>query len=441
MKKIFALILSIAMVFSLTGCVGEYKPPTQSGNQSGVVTPPGEDPTNPSEPTQEPFRVSLVYRGLPYAPENTIQALWTDEEGAGVYTADFNRLGQAERNDLDGDYRVTLSALPQGFTYNPNIYRATNDNREVEITLYPLTPISGTGSDKYENIIHLSALGAYRATITAPGEMLFFQYEPNRSGDYSLRSLIDITANEINPILDIYLGHSQWKPDFPTETRDSGAESNTYTKNFYWKMQLGGEYIGGVFIFAVRAEGLNANAFPIDIDFILDRDGEFTGEGQTQYVAVMPQEEFQTPPLETGTYRSIASLDSTGNNLFKEEFVKFNPQDGYYHLYDQATETYGAWVYAQVTGDSFILRTESGRGFFDSHIKLTMAGKDYTQFITAYSNHSRSGRYPLTEELKIFMLDFCLAQRYFMDGNGWAESLGYNATETSQWLWNCGFYQ
>ena len=47
---------------------------------------------------------------------------------------------------------------------------------------------------------------------------------------------------------------------------------------------------------------------------------------------------------------------------------------------------------------------------------------------------------PVTEELKYFLQSFSISQRYFADGNGWAEKAGIHAYEESQWLFACGYY-
>ncbi len=53
------------------------------------------------------------------------------------------------------------------------------------------------------------------------------------------------------------------------------------------------------------------------------------------------------------------------------------------------------------------------------------------------------GLCPVTEELKDFLQKFAVSQRYFMDGNGWAELKSdppYHAGEDDQWLFACGYY-
>ena len=53
------------------------------------------------------------------------------------------------------------------------------------------------------------------------------------------------------------------------------------------------------------------------------------------------------------------------------------------------------------------------------------------------------GVFPVTKELQIFLQQFAISQRYFMDGNGWAEtylSPTIDCAEADQWLFGCVYY-
>ena len=45
------------------------------------------------------------------------------------------------------------------------------------------------------------------------------------------------------------------------------------------------------------------------------------------------------------------------------------------------------------------------------------------------------------DELAEFLQKFAITQRYFADGDGWAERSGIDAYEDSQWLFACGYYE
>ncbi len=53
------------------------------------------------------------------------------------------------------------------------------------------------------------------------------------------------------------------------------------------------------------------------------------------------------------------------------------------------------------------------------------------------------GVFPITKELQIFLQQFAISQRYFMDGNGWAETYlqpTIDCAEADQWLFGCVYY-
>jgi hypothetical protein len=445
MKKLIAILFTCLMAFSLAGC-SEYKDATSTGSGTTATVPGQNQPTGDTNTAEESFTVSLILNGEPYVPTVAMSAIWRD--GVSVIKADFDSSGVAKANGLDGDYSVTLSTLPDGYTYNPNIYTATNDSKSVTITLFPLTAYTGTGADRYTNIITINSTGFYRATLTSPEQTIFFQYEPKISGSYVLSSLLDVSANEINPILDIYKGNRQYKPEKPTETIDDGGESSSYTKNFTWQINLTSDMIGNVYAFGLRTESIKKDAFPIDIDFMLERDGEFEGDESIVYTEVTPQEVFKkTPEYRGKTYVSVASQNpvttSSGTYyLLDPDKFKLNEEDGYYHVYDSQTDTYGAILYAKINKDCEIFNTDSGKGFKDELVNLRINGKNYAAFIDAYSEYTNSdGAYAVTKELKVFLQEFAISQRLFSDGNGFAESqYNYQASEKNQWLFGCGYY-
>lgn len=53
------------------------------------------------------------------------------------------------------------------------------------------------------------------------------------------------------------------------------------------------------------------------------------------------------------------------------------------------------------------------------------------------------GVFPVTQEMQLFLQQFAISQRYFMDGNGWAEtylSPTIDCAEADQWLFGCVYY-
>lgn len=444
MKKLSVFILSLLIISMLSGCA-EYSEP-----EGGGTTVPGQNVTTPDDDDdgEERFTVSLKYLGVDYVPDEKITVLWTDLNNSSVYMAEMVD-GVASISGLDGEYRVTLGNMPEGFTYDPNIYTADNDNREVTISLLKLLTATGKGTNFTTDYIYLRQTGTYRATLNSPKDELYFKYQPSAAGVYSVTSLVDVTANSVNPILDVYIvNNGGYSSDTPAYTQDDGGECGTYTKNFKWEIQLDDDMVSNAYGFVIRTESLNASAFPINIDFVVERDGEYTGETKISYRSLTPVENFvQTPEYDKNTYKFVYAADMNGTVLDSRLYA-LCPDDGFYHQYDEETGTFGKVLYAKVSSDNAIIATGTGTGFLDGLIVNKFYSSyyeeyiDYTYFINAYGGYTNSdGVYAVTEELREYLQSYAVGQRLFNDGNGLAESGGgYNSDEEDQWLFACGCY-
>jgi len=138
------------------------------------------------DPTDD-FTVTLTANGEPYTPRMEMFAYWSD--GFSVHTAKFDEGGVARIDGLDGDYRVTLSAIPNEYTYDPNSNIATNDDRNIVIALYTLNILTGGGTGIYD-CYNFSKTGVYSAVVDSPEDAIYFQYAPDRSGTYTIESWI-----------------------------------------------------------------------------------------------------------------------------------------------------------------------------------------------------------------------------------------------------------
>ncbi|MDE6373852.1 MAG: hypothetical protein K2L72_05065 [Clostridia bacterium] len=463
-KTVLSALAALVLAACFAGCA-EYKPPAVivPDDPGGNVTPP---PETPIEPADGEFKVRLLWQGREFTKDNypritELQAQWTDKETGEVYRSRFNQSGVASNDSLDGDYSVTLVSLPTGFTYEPNSYSATNDFKEVSISLYQLTPIR-LNSMPYEPApvnggyyYSIDTIGAFRVELKSETDKIFFMYKPSQQGVYSFTTMVDVTADEINPILDVHKGNSQYINASPDATQDGGGAENLYTKNVKWQYEIAANEVGGVFIFRLYSTSRNKNAYPLTVDFILDRDGDFTNQYATSE-EVLVTEDFDSVPPEVispgGTFVFCADQDRVSNDEPKTPLdakkVRLNEEDGYYYYYDNTTGVWGSRLYAKINA-----RTElSDESFMGPHMLPTLTyvynktdttPRSYVNFVTTYAEHCNAdGCYPVNEEIRLFLQRYALAQRYFYDGFGWAEtSVGYNSDEDSMWMYACGYYE
>ena len=409
LKKIIATSLVLVLLFSMIACQGTYHYP--------VGTTPGTDdddggyvpPQMNDDPTDD-FTVTLTADGEPYSPRMNMYVYWSD--GFSVHTAKVDENGVARIDGLDGDYRVTLSDVPNEYTYDPNGNIATNDDRNIVLALYTLNRLSGGGTGIYD-CYHFAKTGVYCAVIDSPDDAIYFQYAPDRSGTYTIESWVDVTADNINPYVDIYGGHSQYK--FFIGTTDDGGAMGSYTINFIHTVQIADENIssGGqaVYTFAVKAESKN-NKYPITITFAVKRDGGFELNRPDKVTGTAVPEfdfsDFNVADHEYGdeytiTYPEYRLNNSSNVYVFDGRrfklWEKSDGGDGFYHVYDTEkyadTDGYGPILYANITtACRFIDQAFSKIEYRNGEIinsALVINGINYKHFIEGYTFLSTYG--------------------------------------------------
>lgn len=443
MKRILLLTFILLLIFTFAGC-GTYKPPIITDNpyeDEGQNKPSGNDtPKDPGEEEELIFTVTLYSEGRRFSPNVIFYAQWTSEDKTEIINAPFNALGVAETKGLDGEYRVTLSGLPDDYTYDPNGIYVDNDHRDVNVELLPIITTVNSGRDYYHDCIEVNKLGTYRHEFTSKDEKAWFRYAPTAQGKYVIESWVDVTENELNPIMVHYAGTSQYvNLDYPVGTYDGGGTSSTFSKNFRFELELSGNMVGNVWAFQLYVDC--KGEYPVNVDFTIKLIGDYGGTDD-KYETVLPNGPFWdgTEPDGEWTYNYM----DTGRVLDSSRF-KLN-EDGFYYLYDE--EKYadnGGWgpmLFAKLNKDCEVLVTESGNGFNDGYIRLRFGGMDYYTFMDTYFEHCNSdGAHPVTQELREFLQHYATSQSLFADGEGMAEVFGkLLSAEEDMWLFACGYY-
>lgn len=484
LKRILVAVIIIILAVTMVAC--NYKPAVGDGTGDDGISDEGGNSSGGNSTSGgeiasgDAFTVKLkANETVPVAYIITLKAIWTDiaSVNGAFYSASFNQEGVATVTGLDGDYRVTLSATPEGYTYNPNIYFASNDSRDVEIDLYKLSKptnaetatglLNPNSPQDPSNFYKLSSTGAYRAVLTEDNfeAGVWYTYQPTAAGTYSVESLIDVTANKLNPILDKHNGTFAMVNTITDTTIDGGGEASTYTKNFRYEIEISSKGIGNVYHFRIYATTLDKGVFPINVDFILERDGDVTGTGSQKAETVSVTHDFDAldssvfDQMNGATFVAYAKYDGhknvlNGTNVFyagdeaKNEEEK-KALDYYYYLDSNNNKKV---LFVQISVDTLAFVTETKKGFTDyKNRPKYIEGKDddnntryyyYVDFINTYDNHSVDGCYPLTQELKLFLQRFSKSRGLFDDGDGIAET-GTNAlssSEKNQYLFACGVY-
>lgn len=412
-NKFIAILLTVFMLFSLAGCTGEYQGAIGGGIFGGGGDSISGAPELDDDPSND-FTVTLKADGQPYSPRMEMYVRWND--GFSIHTAPVDKSGVARIDGLDGDYRVTLSAVPNEYTYDPNGNIATNDERNIILNLYTLNRLTGSGTGPYD-CYNFTKTGVYCATINSPNDAIFFQYAPDRSGTYTIESWADTTADNINPYIDVYIGSSAWKQY--AYTTDDGGAVGSYTINFIHTVQIADENIssGGqaVYTFAVKAESKN-NKYPITITFAVKRDGNFELGGVDSISGnemVVPKHDFSNYDVAAHTYdKSLYTMkypeykfEGMSNvYVFDEANFKIweidNGGDGFYHVYNKDaypdTDGYGPILYAHIASTCRFIDRPFDKIEYDANgatdnNALRVNGKNYKQLIEGYDYISTFG--------------------------------------------------
>ena len=508
-KRIIAFLLVLSTLLSFVAC-GEYNPPIDNGDDNSVITPPdnngGNTDNTDDQPTDSEFTVTVMLNGEVFVPtvdpdaEDALKVRWGD--GKSVYTTPLGKDGKASVKGLDGDYSVTLLNIPDGYTYDPNIYTATNDSPNVVIDLLTITPTKGNGNGLY-NAIRLSKTGVYRATIKKAGAVVYYEFVPKAAGVYTVESLMDVSADMYNPMADVYIGSSAWKQF--SYTLDDGGVASSYTKNFKHTIKIDASGIGQCYTFAIKVSGKDA-VYPTYVDFAIIYQSDYVADrinAELQYPEFIPNYLTKSGTLDIVKYNAWyddyvnylyddmdkfgyqyteAWVSIDGKKVYDQNYYKLNPDDGYYHVYNEVIYAeYGGWgpiLYANITIPTSVIAmsfngieyagnkaltlssgTENYKLFIEGYDELVLTHGDVGPFFcesdcpcyktnrgacTEESNCTRcndgcrhipakykyqkgyadiavNGRCPVTEELKEFLQKYSVSQKLFSDGNGFAE--------------------
>lgn len=399
MKKIICFLLCLVTLLSLAAC-GEYSEGTTVSRETQdtiIEIPP--DSVDPDDPNTSV--VTLKVNGMPIMEtsgfymlylEMDIYAQWSD--GHTMVIAKFDENGVAMASGLDGDYKVTLSAVPGDYIYNVNGIYTTNDNRRIELDLYRILYGDGPGTDYYYPYIkEFSDQGVYEITIDSPEHLVMCRFAPGVSGVYTIESWNSVAEDNVNPIYDKYYGSPAYV--YFAYTINDGGEEGVYTKNFKEVRTISQEEIGNVFIFGIRATAKDGQ-YPVKVLVSVLKTREY--DEMYPEVLMKPQEVLRRPPEHSSRFteywqdkQGSTLLDASKCRLWKAE----DGGDGYYHIYDEelyaATNGWGPTLYAQITASTIMgysLNTLEWQG--NGNNMLSLKANDtyyrYKQFIEGFES-------------------------------------------------------
>lgn len=491
MKKFISYLVVLLLVVSLASC-GRVVDDTNDNNENidnPVITPDNGDKTEPDRPivnTNVEFSVSLVYNKKIYVPKanEEVKAVWADDYSQ--YTETIDSSGYAKKN-LDGDFHVYLTKAPDGYSYNPNIYTADNENPTVVIELYRIARVAKGQGTALQKEYEMSTTGVYRSEIKKALQRVYYAFTPTKAGYYVLETMVNVYDDSVNPKVDIYSGNAGGFRTIYQAGLDTGGVSipGGFTKNVKWVVKLTEEMIGNLYVFAIYADS-KSGVYPINIDFSVSYEGEYYIDDVVSKLMVANEiytynvcndchyplgvdntptncpncngtkfsSTMGTPDFDLNSFTYVNSDGGVGNyyagrtngsGLIIGTGFKYNEETKFWHLYDNTTGKYGPALCVKITAPCAYY--EESLNLIESHgnknLTVEKGTENYKVFIEqAYAGVCNSdGVCYVTMEMKEFLQKFSISQRLFFDGNGFVESTGVYAAEEDQWLFACGYYK
>lgn len=479
MKKFLIFLITIAMSVTMVTSCGYYTeainpvtPPNGEENTPPEGKPDDDDPDAGVDPElADMFTVSCELNGKPMTGLKGKQVEWTGTDGS-VYRAAFNENDIAvcaQSDQMDGEYNVSVS-LDRDYAYKEDEYLADNDNKHIVVQVYRAENLNRHTWDNLNSIPTVKPGMVYIANCTSfatnqHGEkqkdsVYFFM-----TRDCVLETWCSVKDNTVTPAINAYCANLMSGFVNPSAVVcRGGGSSASFTKNIVVSWELYPELDeGNCNLFGISATTVTGSP-GAQVYFKITSAGDIEDKDDTEYTTkhmeVKEKDLLQSiKPVGRFTY----NYNLTGNILRGDMYKLFkvgttdsagNEGDGYYHVYDAETDTYGPILFAMLTHDNEVFDTEgTNSGFLFYLISLTQCGKDYSDFFGTSSEPKNyaafvnsDGAHPVTQELKEFLQDFAIGSSYFSDGEGWAEDRSLNgrvslkSAEEDQWLFCCGYY-
>ena len=437
MNKKLIPFIGLLFIGVLSGCNNE----TPTSNPE-PTTPPTSTATTIDMNKEMTYSVSVVLPdGSPLNSTSTM-AQWCDGDLC-FLPVKLNEQGYAETKLMPNTYGLHLLNLPEQYTYDVAGYNPTYENPNITIQLYEINEYEiGETNGPYEPY-QLLKEGGYRVSLKSAKHLPYFQFYATRPGVFVVESYTDNLA----PIFVDYGSNTEYVENYKAQVNTGGSGKNFRYEYTATSSQLlvddTGKYIpnsGISFIFAIMLKG--QPTYPVNVDFCIRWDREVE-EAKVSTEMVKVEEEltkFSKPDN-----RSLFKCDLNGTVI-----AIYNEEDGFYHK----DSVNGPLITAKITkpiteyefGDSIAdFYAGFGNGAYTFVVEETdfeIKRKDYTELVAAYAEVcNEDGVYPVTKELRTFLILLAHREAYFQEGGYIDEKLDFIVQQSNYWLFACYYYE
>lgn len=421
-----------------------------SSNQSSSI---GEVSSSSSfeSTSQNDYYSVTIYNPDGTRSKDNITVLWCTEENCLTpVTADDN--GVAKKDVPPRDYYVHLEGVPSQYTYDPNGYIATADNRHIDVQLYNLsTPNKGKGQEYNRYMINEGEF--YKVNVTKNDEIIYYGFNPKLPGKYKIESFATtiLSMDKADPAVGYYGTNQHYIPSIPEKEDDNSKDGINFSLEFEIGMDgfiktdavdengdlipqrdNNGDLVSGwSFTFGVIT---SSDTGTCSYDIKITRTGDFI-ESEKEKIETI----HATTPIADADDPAQNEQFTRGTLLEGSDKAVFNEEDGFYHL----NSADGKLIYAKLSSPIEFFETPISElsASIGKDVLLVDEKTDYLQFVLEYSEHCNSdGAYPVNEEIKVFLDRLQLANGYFYGQNGLVSGAVPNYVKGNEWLFACGYY-
>lgn len=180
-KKYLFALPTLLLALALFSCGNK----TDDSDDTEKETPIEQEKPEPTVPT---YKATVLYPNGSVVTDTKVQ--WC--AGTVCKTpvkVDSNGVAAIEMDDTDGGYYIHIQegAMPEGYTYNPNIYTTDASNREITIQLLKLETAS-SGDGKVDTPYQVGE-GAFNINVPSKAEYPFYVFTAPTAGTYVIESL------------------------------------------------------------------------------------------------------------------------------------------------------------------------------------------------------------------------------------------------------------
>lgn len=162
----------------------------------------------------------------------------------------------------DGEYYIHLNNVPEGYTYDPNAYVVTAENKYVEIKLYELSNVTGEGSKENPYVVSTGTYNVSYEEAKIAG-MKYYSFTPTEAGTYTIESIcMDKLAMSL---VDPYIGFVGTDINAnPDTTGNDIKDSVNFVRSFEAEANT-------TYYFIIMISSVSDDKFPCTVEFVINK--------------------------------------------------------------------------------------------------------------------------------------------------------------------------